>query len=465
MSKRLAALTVPLVLGAGLASAQPVIPTDTLEFVGIAPCRVLDTRGNGFTGAYGPPLLSAGVPRNFTLAGQCGIPADAAGVGINLGVTLTQGAGFILVHPTGGVQPVVSSLNYERAGQTVANSAAVPLGTNGSITVIAGVASTEFFVDVTGYYTATDEVASLNGLSGALTIDAGPGITVTPTATGMTLEATGVPGPTGPTGTAGAIGPTGATGADGATGAAGATGTAGATGATGPTGAAGADGATGAVGATGAAGATGADGATGAVGAAGATGADGATGAMGATGAVGATGAAGATGADGATGAAGPTGAVGATGVAGAAGVTGPAGATGATGATGAAGAAGAPGATGAAGATGPAGPTGATGVANVFAIRTVTATATLADTDDYVLCAPTANTTLTLPAAASNTGRAITIKRTTTTAFTCTVSGIAAIDATGGNRALIAPAPGAASGNMVTVISNGTFWFLVNFH
>ena len=105
------------------------------------------------------------------------------------------------------------------------------------------------------------------------------------------------------------------------------------------------------------------------------------------------------------------------------------------------------------------------TGVANVFAIRTVTATATLTNTDDYVLCAPAANTTLTLPAAASNTGRTITVKRTTTTAFTCTVSGIAAIDATGGNQALVAPAVGGANGNQVTVVSNGTLWFLVNIH
>ena len=125
----------------GLAAAQVVptaVPTNTLEFVGITPCRVLDTRGNGFTGAYGPPLLSAGVPRNFKLAGQCGIPVDAEAVSVNLGVTLTQGAGFILVYPTGGAQPVVSSLNYERSGQTIANAAVIPLGTDGTITVDRG---------------------------------------------------------------------------------------------------------------------------------------------------------------------------------------------------------------------------------------------------------------------------------------------------------------------------------------
>src|SRR5712692_549993 len=52
--------------------------TAPLPFIGLAPCRIADTRGNGFTGAYGPPSLSAGSPRNFTLGGQCGIPATAA---------------------------------------------------------------------------------------------------------------------------------------------------------------------------------------------------------------------------------------------------------------------------------------------------------------------------------------------------------------------------------------------------
>jgi hypothetical protein len=44
--------------------------TNPLPFVGLAPCRLLDTRGNGFTGAYGPPALAAGVTRSFPLAGQ-----------------------------------------------------------------------------------------------------------------------------------------------------------------------------------------------------------------------------------------------------------------------------------------------------------------------------------------------------------------------------------------------------------
>lgn len=127
------------------------VPTAPLPLIGITPCRVADTRGNGFTGDYGPPALSAGVPRDFTLIGKCGIAATASAVSLNITVTATQGAGFIKIYPSGASAPVVSTLNY-LAGQTVANAAVVPLGTDGAITVVAGVSGTQLIIDTNGYY-------------------------------------------------------------------------------------------------------------------------------------------------------------------------------------------------------------------------------------------------------------------------------------------------------------------------
>jgi hypothetical protein len=215
MRIRYSVLTATLGLSTSLASGA--VPTDELEFVGVAPCRVIDTRGNGFTGEYGPPQLAAGVPRDFTIAGKCGVPADAQAVSLSLGVTQAAGAGFILVHPTGEALPVVSSVNYERVGHTVANAAIVPLGTAGMMTAVAGVASTEFFVDVNGYYVDAAKVRSLNGLTGELTIAAGANVTVTPSGSTITIESTGggPAGPTGPTGPAGATGDPGVAGATG----------------------------------------------------------------------------------------------------------------------------------------------------------------------------------------------------------------------------------------------------------
>ena len=125
--------------------------TSPFPFIGLTPCRIADTRQASFPAGYGPPALTGGAPRNFILTGQCGIPASAAAVSLNVTVTNTQGPGFILIYPQGGAQPSVSTLNYV-AGQTIANAAVVPLGTGGGVTVIAGVSGTDLILDTNGYY-------------------------------------------------------------------------------------------------------------------------------------------------------------------------------------------------------------------------------------------------------------------------------------------------------------------------
>jgi hypothetical protein len=128
--------------------------TEALPFVGVSPCRVVDTRGPA--GAYGSPSLAAGVPRDFNLqAGPCtGLPASINAYSLNITVTNTQGPGFILIYPQGGTQPLVSTLNYN-AGQTVANAAIVPAGNSNGITVVAGVSGTDLIIDINGYFTSS----------------------------------------------------------------------------------------------------------------------------------------------------------------------------------------------------------------------------------------------------------------------------------------------------------------------
>src|SRR5262249_48643278 len=112
--------------------------TNPIPFIGVTPCRIVDTRGP--TGTFGAPPLTAGVPRSFPLpTGPCaGLPALPQAYSLNITATNTQGPGFILIYPQGGSQPLVSTLNY-LAGQTVANAAIVPAGTSGGVTFIAGV--------------------------------------------------------------------------------------------------------------------------------------------------------------------------------------------------------------------------------------------------------------------------------------------------------------------------------------
>jgi len=140
------------------------VPTPALAFTGIAPCRIVDTRGGSFTGAYGPPSLIPGAPRNFTLTGQCGISGAAQAVSLNVTVTNAQGPGHIVIYPQGGAQPTVSTLNYV-AGQTIANAAVVPLGAGGGITVVAGVSGTDLLIDTNGYYAPQTVVNTVNSLS------------------------------------------------------------------------------------------------------------------------------------------------------------------------------------------------------------------------------------------------------------------------------------------------------------
>ncbi len=155
------------------------VPTPPIAFIAITPCRLADTRGNGFTGPFGPPSLIATTPRVFPVAGNCGVPLTAQAVSANVTVTNTAGLGFISVWPDGSPQPVplVATLNYS-AGQTIANAMIAPLGTTGGITIYPKV-GLDLIIDVNGYFD------------------------------------TGAAGPTGPTGPAGPAGPQGVTGRDG----------------------------------------------------------------------------------------------------------------------------------------------------------------------------------------------------------------------------------------------------------
>jgi endosialidase-like protein len=181
LKQRVALLVAVLLTGAWW-GPPALMAAGENDFVGLTPCRAVDTRGNGFGGAFGPPALPTGVPRDFPLQGQCGIPATATAVSLNVTATNTVGPGFFLLHPQGGAQPVVSTLNY-LAGGTVANAALVPLGPGG-LTVVAGVSGADLILDVNGYF--TDSL--VHGVGDNLFVGAGAGNvpTVGNTAVGTT---------------------------------------------------------------------------------------------------------------------------------------------------------------------------------------------------------------------------------------------------------------------------------------
>ena len=181
---------VILALTAGMAAAAlpgqdeapetPALVTSPMPFIGITPCRIADTRDGNRPPGYGPPALSPGSPRNYTIAGQCGIPSGAQAVSLNVTVVNPGGLGYVLLYPEGGNQPGVSTLNYLQA-TTVANAAIVPLGAGGGITVAAAVSTTDFIIDTNGYFGASaagDFSSFLSGGNATMTGDENTGLGV-----------------------------------------------------------------------------------------------------------------------------------------------------------------------------------------------------------------------------------------------------------------------------------------------
>jgi photosystem II stability/assembly factor-like uncharacterized protein len=127
-------------------------PTPALQFVTLAPCRIIDTRNPN--GPLGGPFLSARTTRSVPVPNSsCGIPSDAAAYALNVTVVPRTGTlGYLTVWPAGLPQPLVSTLN-SLDGSILANAAIVPAGTDGSIDVFA-TDDTELIVDINGYFTS-----------------------------------------------------------------------------------------------------------------------------------------------------------------------------------------------------------------------------------------------------------------------------------------------------------------------
>jgi len=91
-----------------------------------------------------------GAEHAVVVAGEGGVPADAAAVAVNLTVVSPRSSGFLTAAPCGGDRPTVSNANFVR-DQVVASAAVVPVGADGSICVFAN-ESTHVVVDVSGSF-------------------------------------------------------------------------------------------------------------------------------------------------------------------------------------------------------------------------------------------------------------------------------------------------------------------------
>jgi hypothetical protein len=125
----------------------------SLEFFPLTPCRIADTRTTQpFTGAFGPPSLSAYVTRDFPISTSPCLSGSEKAYSLNMTVVPPAPVGFLSAWPVGQSYPGVSTLNSPD-GTVIANAAIVPAGTGGDIDVVVG-NPTDVVIDINGKFAA-----------------------------------------------------------------------------------------------------------------------------------------------------------------------------------------------------------------------------------------------------------------------------------------------------------------------
>ncbi len=140
-------VVVGLLVGVtGIRTASARAPLGALgptRFVVVPPCRLLDTRPAN--------ALDAGQEVELDVAGECGVPAAAVAAALTVTVTATGDAGHATVYPADVARPEASTTNWDRSGQTRANTALVRLSDDGAVRIWVA-AATDLVVDVAGAF-------------------------------------------------------------------------------------------------------------------------------------------------------------------------------------------------------------------------------------------------------------------------------------------------------------------------
>lgn len=132
-------------------SVTPI--TGPLVFVGITPCRLVDTRSSmGFPAPFGAPSLQPRVVRTFPFKSHpnCIIPPEAKAFSLNLLAICPGPMPWLSAWPDGYPYPNTSFLNATTAG-LYNNAVILAAGVNGGIDVWVE-SQVDLIVDLNGYY-------------------------------------------------------------------------------------------------------------------------------------------------------------------------------------------------------------------------------------------------------------------------------------------------------------------------
>jgi hypothetical protein len=164
-------------------------PANSLVFVGMTPCRIVDTRDGTFPAGFGPPSLSGSVVRTFAIqspSSRCPVPSIAQAYSFNITIVPPAFVDFVSVSPTpiSVLPPKFSTLNgyvcaFSSSPCVISNEAIVPAGTSGSVDVYAS-QNTHLIIDRNGYYAQQIGITLTQGTAAAPSLsfagDAGTGI-------------------------------------------------------------------------------------------------------------------------------------------------------------------------------------------------------------------------------------------------------------------------------------------------
>ena len=139
------------------------------RYQSVTPKRVLDTRAGVQLGYQGPkPGAGARMKVSVAVPGAP-LMATVAAVALNVTATEASAAGFVQVAPAGKlIAGQTSSLNLERAGQTIPNLVIVPVSAAGEVEFYTE-QGTHLLADVVGYFTNSAAVPATSGLFVAAT--------------------------------------------------------------------------------------------------------------------------------------------------------------------------------------------------------------------------------------------------------------------------------------------------------
>jgi LPXTG-site transpeptidase (sortase) family protein len=115
----------------------------------VAPARLADTRPT--EAAYGGFTAVSDHVIRVQVAGRSGVPANALAVVLNVTGVNTTAPGYVTVYPAGTVLPTASNVNFDRAGQVMANMVTVKLGVGGAVDVYMQ-EPMDVVIDVSGAY-------------------------------------------------------------------------------------------------------------------------------------------------------------------------------------------------------------------------------------------------------------------------------------------------------------------------